>query len=91
MDCVRYGVNGAQLRFAIRSDNMGGLMHRASDLDVPNHPDARLMVTAPELLAALSDLMDVQNGPPLITLEKEWRAAMAAAESAIAKATGGAA
>ncbi len=34
---------------------------------------------APELLGALQDLYDIQNGPPLIEYAAEWEAAMAKA------------
>jgi hypothetical protein len=57
MDAVRKGMNGAQLRFATwegeERARMGGLMVKADDLDVANHPDARLIAAAPDILAAL--------------------------------------
>ncbi len=53
-----------------------------------NEANARLIAAAPELLRALEDLVDEQNGPPLIRYEKSWAAAMGKARSAIAKAEG---
>jgi hypothetical protein len=54
MDFVRAGMNGAQPRFSDRNGkDVGGLMHRASDLDLTAHPDARLIARAPELVDAL--------------------------------------
>lgn len=36
-----------------------------------------------ELRAALGDLVECQNGPPLATYEKQWRSAMAKADALI--------
>lgn len=47
-----------------------------------------LLSAAPELLEALQMLRDLQNGPPLITQQAQWHAAMEKAEAAIAKAEG---
>lgn len=58
------------------------------DIDGIDHPDARLMEEAPNLLEALEDLVAVQNGPPLVRYETQWAEAMAKAEAAIAKAKG---
>lgn len=56
MDFVRKGMNGAEPRFAIRRDSMGGLMVNSSQLcemlDI-DHPDARLISLAPEMLDAI--------------------------------------
>ena len=50
--------------------------------------DARLIAAAPELLEALQNLMDEQNGPPLIRDADTWNEAMDKAATAIAKAEG---
>lgn len=42
-----------------------------------------------ELVTALNDLIDLQNGPPLLQHAKEWKEAMEAAEAAIARANKG--
>lgn len=56
LDTVRSGMNGATLRFATwkgeERGRMGGLMRKAADIDMPNHPDARLISAAPDLLTA---------------------------------------
>lgn len=61
MDFVRRGMGGAQPRFAIWQGDerarMGGIMTPAVKLDVAKHPDAALIAAAPELLAALEDLI----------------------------------
>lgn len=53
--------------------------------------NARLIAAAPELLAALEELVAWQNGPPLSTPKYEdgWGNAMRAAAAAIQKASGG--
>jgi hypothetical protein len=54
MDFVRRGMQGAQPRFSDRGDApLGGIMEKADDLDLTNHPDARLIAKAPDLEAAL--------------------------------------
>ena len=50
--------------------------------------NARLIAAAPELLEALQELMDEQNGPPLIRDAPAWEAAMSKARAAIAKVEG---
>jgi hypothetical protein len=37
--------------------------------------NARLIAKAPELIEALRDLADFQNGPPLVKYADEWRKA----------------
>lgn len=54
----------------------------------PKQADAILMAAAPELLSALEDLYDEQNGPPLFKYEKSWKASMEQASAAIDKARG---
>lgn len=57
MDFIRRGMQGGTVRFATwdgdERANMGGIMRPAHDLDVGEHPDARLIAAAPDLLAAL--------------------------------------
>ena len=48
-----------------------------------------VVADVPELLEALQDLLDAQNGPPLIREKNLWQRAMNKAEAAIARATGG--
>lgn len=48
--------------------------------------NANLIAAAPDLLEALEELIDVQNGPPLITYTEAWNEAMAKANAAIIKA-----
>lgn len=50
--------------------------------------NATLAVTAPDLLDALEKLLDEQNGPPLLSREAAWNAAVTAARAALAKARG---
>lgn len=50
--------------------------------------DARLIAAAPDLLEALSWLVDLQNGCPLPKYEADWNRTMAMARAAIAKAEG---
>jgi hypothetical protein len=87
MDTVRHGMGGAVPRFAVRTGDLGGLMHKASEIDTPNHPDARLMTAAPALLDALQALLAISESD-------EWNGsgllddALADARAAVAEATG---
>jgi len=58
MDFVRHGMQGAQPRFGIRSDSMGGVMRCAEDMPwVLEHPDVIMMPASRNALPALlSDL-----------------------------------
>jgi hypothetical protein len=47
---------------------------------------ARLISAAPDMHEALQELMDEQNGPPLIRNTATWEAAMAKARAALSKA-----
>lgn len=44
---------------------------------------ARLRNMITELKESLSDLMDVQNGPPLYKYQTDWNAAMTRAKAAL--------
>ena len=52
--------------------------------------DAHLIASAPDLLAALKDLLDEQENAPLERRRTEWAEACARARRAIAQAEGGA-
>jgi hypothetical protein len=56
MDFIRRGMNGAQPRFATwdgkERGRMGGIMVPADKLNLAEHPDAKLIAAAPDLLAA---------------------------------------
>jgi hypothetical protein len=56
MDFVRLGMRSATARFSEWSgtdrDRQGGLMRPAHEIDLANHPDARLIQTAPVFLSA---------------------------------------
>jgi hypothetical protein len=56
--------------------------------DFDREADARLAAAAPELLAALQDVMSwIRNWSPSFTEDDEWSQAEVAANAAIAKAT----
>ena len=44
--------------------------------DSPADANARLIAAAPQMLEALRDLHDCQNGPPLSRHKEEWEEAM---------------
>jgi hypothetical protein len=94
MDFTRKGWSGAQPRFAIRSDSMGGIMRDASDMDFENHPDARLIAAAPDLLEACKELCRRLEANELVNRPSNPcnhydQPAYDRARAAIAKATGG--
>lgn len=103
MDFVRRGFNAATFRLATwkgdERENMGGIMVPAHQLDVANHPDARLIAAAPDLLAACvrararlaEDIASRLNGfDSLIPDAIAGNPDVAALDAAIAKAEGGA-
>lgn len=66
MDFTRLGMHGAQPRFSDRNGQaLGGIMHKAEDLNLNAHPDARLIAAAPDLLEACREaetwLLDFLN------------------------------
>ncbi len=68
MDFKRKGMHGATPRFAIRSDNMGGIMHEATVDNIATFPDAMLMIAAPKM----RELLDRAKGMlPLCDLRQE--------------------
>lgn len=89
MDFVRFGMSSAAPRFRngpvlVRADSFGaiekGREHHADWFKRIDHPDARLIAAAPDLLAALRSLVDLYDD----RTSEEWKAGMAA----IAKAEG---
>ncbi len=66
MDFVRLGMGEATFRLAKwegdERGNMGGLMVKAHDLDIANHPDARLIAAAPAMYAALEAVRSFGSG-----------------------------
>lgn len=87
MDFVRRGMQGGTFRLATwkgdERENMGGIMRPAHEVDVANHPDARLIAASPELLAACEAMVTARSGAVGDVI-----AAMDMAEKAIAKAKG---
>lgn len=88
MDFVRLGMQSGTARFAEwKGDdrlNMGGIMKPAHQLDLANHPDARLIAAAPCLLEACEHVMATWAGEP-----NEDNAALSLVRAAVAKATKG--
>lgn len=87
MDQARLGMSGAQPRFSVwkghERGREGGIMRKASELDLVAHPDACLIAAAPTLLSALVDLLKLietdQLVPESVSYMKEARAAVAKA------------
>ena len=94
MDFVRRGMQGGTFRLATwkgdERENMGGIMRPAHEIKAAEHPDARLIAAAPDLLAACQAMLAHGCGGdyPLGRVAA-WEEAVSLAEAAIAKATGG--
>jgi hypothetical protein len=59
MDFVRRGRQGAQPRFSDRGDApLGGILHKAEDIDLSQNPDARLIQYAPDLLESCKKMVE---------------------------------
>lgn len=88
MGFTRKGMQGAQPRFSLWGEGLrerrGGIMHDFTEAGGAEHPDARLIAAAPELLEALVAVLDY-------CVDDEGQPTVATARAAIAKATGGAA
>lgn len=66
LDAVRHGMHGAELRFAVRNPaDVGGLMHKANELDLGKHPDSSFLAHArtdvPSLVDALEQAVGLLN------------------------------
>lgn len=103
MDFVRWGMGGAAPRFRDNSDmglmqrsdkfavKVGGREHHAKWFKDLDHPDARLIAAAPDLLAACEALVERAGLGSIYTTDQETGEMFAdAIKAAIAKATGGA-
>jgi hypothetical protein len=105
MDFVRWGMGGAAPRFVDRdrfllrradefSVSVPGREHHSGWFRAIDHPDARLIEAAPDLLAALKDAIEMlefvcecHEGPVTPEQEADW-ARLNRARAAIAKAEG---
>lgn len=98
MDTVRKGMTGATLRFAKRSDGMGGVLlnadqyietddERRPDFCTVNHPDALLIAAAPDLLVACKAMIAIVGDHQHLLGESQVDD-LAQARAAIAKAQG---
>jgi len=91
MGFARMGMRGAQPRFAMwgegQRERRGGIMHDFADAGGENHPDARLIAAAPELLAALERCLSWLTSYPGGTTMTPT-GPYEQARKAIAKATG---
>lgn len=90
MDFVRRGMQSGQPRFASWAgqdrDRLGGVMKKADDICyLEDYPDARLIAAAPDLLAALVDLLKLIETDELVPESVSY---MKEAREAVAKATG---
>lgn len=66
MDFVRLGMQGGTFRLATwkgeQRENMGGIMRPAHELDILNHPDAKLLAAAPLMFEALAAIVAPGSG-----------------------------
>lgn len=102
MDFVRYGMGGAAPRFNIDHGDELNIMHRADAMGIIvkgrehhknwfqdiDHPDAKLISAAPELLEALIDLRSlIKSINSLLGHDDSLYSEIAKANQAIIKAT----
>jgi hypothetical protein len=79
MDCTRFGMHGAQPRFATWKGEdrgrMGGIMVPAAKMNLSQHPDAKLIAAAPEMMSLLTELSDhaFKYGGVPASAELLWR------------------
>jgi hypothetical protein len=92
MGFARQGMRGAQPRFSLWGDGprerRGGIMHDFIEAGGDEHPDARLIAAAPDLLAVVLELQESaaywsEYDVPIGIVDR--------INAAVAKATGGAA
>ncbi|MBB1061909.1 hypothetical protein [Marilutibacter spongiae] len=95
MGFARQGMQGAQPRFALwghgERGRRGGIMHDFADAGGADHPDARLIATAPDLYAfarSFIDKIDELDGEPGPGMR--WQREYATAKALIAQIEGGA-
>ncbi len=76
LDFVRLGMQGGTCRFAQwkgdERGSMGGIMKPAHEIDVANHPDARLMAAAPEMCEAIGELLAADAAGDVKRLYDAW-------------------
>ena len=89
LDAVRHGTSGAILRFAKRTDSMGGIMLKASEIDIDLHPDAALIKSSPDLYRELLFVRDgiVKHADP-VELASYLQASLVHIQCALEKAEG---
>ncbi len=92
MDFVRRGMQGGQPRFATwkgdERENMGGIMVPATQMNVSQNPDAKLIEAAPELYAGcwLIAVLCEEDGKPVDGFR--FREAVAMCRAAVLKVSG---
>lgn len=85
MGFARKGMQGAQPRFSLWGDGArerrGGIMHNFAEAGGADHPDARLIAAAPDLLGALqvAELVLRERGLGMTGEYKQIEAALAKA------------
>lgn len=86
MDFARLGMSGGTFRLATwkgdERENMGGIMRPAHEIGIAQHPDARLIAAAPDLLAACKAALNGGGGAG------EWERTREVIRAAVAKVEG---